>query len=263
MAKLNKPEDLNNAEFKVVYEAPEGTMFSHELWAPELHIINGKCYIYVACDDGDNNNHRMYVLENNSDDPQKPYKMHGKIVEESDKWAIDGTLMNYKGEYYFVWSGWQKDENVCQNLYIAKMKNPYELDGKRVLISTPEFDWELKGATDKFPFINEGAYAFSYNGKHYLTYSAAGSWCEDYCIALLELVGDDPLNPKSWKKHPEFILSENDTVKGAGHCCILQDDDELKVIFHAWEKDEQNIKWDNVYVWCGVMKSTQNGFEIV
>ena len=39
--------------------------YSKELWAPELHIIDGKCYIYVACDNGNNYNHRMYVLENN------------------------------------------------------------------------------------------------------------------------------------------------------------------------------------------------------
>ena len=62
-------DGLKTAVPKVIYEAKQGTPYSKQLWAPELHVIDGKCYIYVACDDGDNHNHRMYVLENGSDDP--------------------------------------------------------------------------------------------------------------------------------------------------------------------------------------------------
>jgi GH43 family beta-xylosidase len=69
----------------LVYE-PTNEKYNKEVWAPELAIINDKCYIYVACDDGDNNNHRMCVLENNSNDPQKPYTFHGVITPKQ----IDG-----------------------------------------------------------------------------------------------------------------------------------------------------------------------------
>jgi hypothetical protein len=37
-----------------VWTAPSGTMYSSQIWAPELHQINGKWYIYVAASDGDN-----------------------------------------------------------------------------------------------------------------------------------------------------------------------------------------------------------------
>jgi GH43 family beta-xylosidase len=43
--------------------------YSKELWAPELHFIKGKWYMYFAADDGNNNNHRIYVLENPTADP--------------------------------------------------------------------------------------------------------------------------------------------------------------------------------------------------
>ncbi len=72
--------------------------------------------------------------------------------------------------------------------------------------------------------------------------------------AALELVGDDPLSPESWKKRPTPILSANDTVKGAGHCSVICDDDAIRVFFHAWSADEEKISWDTVHSWHAVMK---------
>ena len=106
-------EDLKDAKSKMVYHDDK----FHEVWAPELHIINNKCYIYVAMDDGDNYNHRMYVLENNSDDPMVPYVLHGQIKEKNERWAIDGSILYHGGKMYFTWSGWEGLENVCQNIY--------------------------------------------------------------------------------------------------------------------------------------------------
>ena len=246
-------EGLGSAKPTVVYTAEKGKPYSKQLWAPELHIIDGKCYIYVACDDGDNHNHRMYVLENGSDDPMMPYTMHGKISDESDKWAIDGTVISWNGKRYFVWSGWEGDVNVCQNLYIAEMKDPYTLSSPRYLISTPEYDFEKLGAEGGIedPFINEGPYGLVLDGQLYITYSGAGSWCEDYCITALKLVGDDPLNRSHWQKFTSPILCRNDLVKGAGHCSAVQNDEGVLVFFHAWEKDETVIEWNRVAAWCG------------
>ena len=63
--------DANSAESVTVYTAPKGTMYSGEYWAPELHYLDGQWYIYVAADNGDNYNHRMYVLKGTSQDPTK------------------------------------------------------------------------------------------------------------------------------------------------------------------------------------------------
>lgn len=247
---------LSTAESKKVYIPEEGKPYSKELWAPELHVIDDKCYIYVACDDGDNNHHRMYVLENHSNNPMDSYVMHGKISDQSDKWAIDGTVLQYKGDYYFVWSGWEGDSNICQNLYIAKMKSPYELEPERVMISTPEYVWEKRGSTGEIdsPFINEGPFAFVAHDTLYLTYSAAGSWCEDYCIAMLKLVGENPLDPDCWEKFSMPIFSANDLVKGAGHCSVVCENDTTHVFFHAWDKNETNITWNTVSLWHANMK---------
>ena len=142
---------------KKIFTPEAETEYSKEVWAPELHVIDGICYVYFAADDGDNYHHRMYVLTNDSSDPEKlPYRMLGKISDPSDKWAIDGTVMHHGGKTYFIWSGWEGDTNVCQNLYIAEMTSPTALGTERVLISKPEYDWEKLGSTGEVesPCIN-------------------------------------------------------------------------------------------------------------
>ena len=130
-------EDLDKAKVNIVY-TPDKEEYSYELWAPELHIINDKCYIYVAMDDGDNYHHRMYVLYNDSNNPLDPYKMHGQITDKTNKWAIDGTIIEYHNELYMAWSGWEGEKNIAQNIYIAKMSDPFTISSKRRLISSPD-----------------------------------------------------------------------------------------------------------------------------
>ena len=257
-------EGLGSAAEKTVFAAPKGTPYSKQLWAPELHVLDGKCYIYVACDDGNNHTHRMYVLENNSTYPMEPYTMHGRIGDESDKWAIDGTIITHNDRRYFVWSGWEGDTNICQDLYIAEMADPYTLIGPRVRISRPEHDWEKLGSTgeEESPFINEGPFGIEIDGELYITYSGAGSWCEHYCIAMLKLTGEDLLDPESWEKCKEPIFCANETVKGAGHCTIVKDANGLQVFFHAWDKSEENVVWNRVAAWQGTLVKKNGKFEI-
>ena len=255
---------LLTAPEQEVYRPEPGREYSCNLWAPELHIIDGKCYIYVACDDGDKNNHRMYVLENGCDDPLQPYTLHGKLAPETDKYAIDGTVLHHKGQMYFVWSGREGDVSGCQKLYIAKMDGPCALATDRVLISTPEYAWEKRGGLG-IPgksWINEGPFAFTWEGRTWLAYSAAGSWCEDYCIAAMELVGEDPLDPAAWKKLDEPVFSRNETVKGAGHCSMVRDGGKTHVFFHAWEREETQIVWCTVAAWCGELTRKNGRFTI-
>src|SRR5690606_3359152 len=60
---------LREAEMKTVWTPPATGMNSKQIWAPEIHFLEGKWYFYYAADDGDNANHRMWVLENASADP--------------------------------------------------------------------------------------------------------------------------------------------------------------------------------------------------
>ena len=225
--------DWNNVEWTHVWQPEPDRMWSRHIWAPEIHRINDKWYIYVAADDGDNVNHRMYVLEGQGPNPWDPYELKGKITDPSDRWAIDATVLQMPdGKLYFVWSGWEGYEDVAQFIYIAPMSDPLTVSGERVLISKPDYEWEKRGGA---PAVNEGPQVL-WNGDHlFMTYSASGSWSDDYCLGLLRWTGGDPLDPASWEKHPEPVFQKTNRVFGPGHASFAKSPDGTEdwIVYHA------------------------------
>jgi GH43 family beta-xylosidase len=231
-------EDIGKGHWKCVWRPEPGTFHSKEIWAPELHFFQGKWYIYVAADAGDNSNHRMYVLEGTSQDPQKPFIFKGKIAAPLDHWAIDGTVLEMPdNKLYFIWSGWNGAENVAQDLYIAPMSNPWTISGDRVRISRPEYKWEKEGLP-----INEGPETL-WNGNHFFViYSASGFWTDHYCLGQLTWNGGDVLDPKSWVKKPVPVFSGTRTVIAPGHCSFVKSPNgkEDWIIYHAHISADSN-----------------------
>ncbi len=238
-----------------VYAGPQEGMYSHEYWAPELHYINGEWYIYVAADDGNNQNHRMYVLKGTSQDPMQPFEMVGQITDPTNKWAIDGTVMQLGGEMYFIWSGWEGDVNVAQNIYIAHMSDPCTIDSERVCLSVPEYSWEKVGE----PHVNEGPSILQHNGKTFLVYSASGSWTDDYCLGMLTLTGDDPMNPAHWEKSEKPVFKKRPGgCYGPGHNSFCKaSDGSVWMIYHA--NLVSGTGWDGRSIWIAPVTFDENG----
>ncbi len=251
ISKSNKIEGALGTVGQIVFNPPKGTEYSEEIWAPELHYLSGKWYIYFAADDGDNYNHKMFVLESDSEDALGSYQLKGKINSPSDKWAIDGTVLEYKQKLYFIWSGWEGNENVSQNLYIAEMINPYTIKSERIMISRPEYQWEKIGN----PLINEGPQILKNHDKVFIIYSASGSWTDNYCLGQLELIGDNPIIRESWIKKSTPVFSGTEEVISPGHASFAKSPDgsEDWIIYHAakhkgagWDRNirMQKFDWD-------------------
>ena len=233
--KSSRLQDIGTNQWKCVWTPPIGTNYSKEIWAPELHHIQGQWWVYVAADDGKNENHRMYVLEGDSEDPQKPFTFKGKISAPTDRWAIDGTVLQMPdNSLFFVWSGWEQYENVAQHLYIAPMSNPWTIGGERVRISTPELDWEKHGN----PLVNEGPEILWHGTNLFIIYSASGSWGDDYCLGQLSWNRGAVLDPKSWNKKPAPVFSRTAEVFGPGHCSFVKsrDGQEDWIVYHSAKK---------------------------
>ncbi|HVK96591.1 MAG TPA: glycoside hydrolase family 43 protein [Flavisolibacter sp.] len=234
--KTQKITDLGSAPVTTIWTPPTTGAYSKNIWAPELHFINGKWYTYFAADDGQNKNHRLYVLENAAADPTTGnWEFKGKISDPTDKWAIDGSVFEHNGQMYFLWSGWEGDVDVRQDIYIAKMSNPWTITGNRVMISTPTFEWEKIGNPD----VNEGPQVFKNpSGKVFMTYSASGCWTDDYSLGLLSLkAGGDPMNPADWTKSPTpvFAKKPENNAYAPGHNGFFKSKDgsEDWIIYHA------------------------------
>lgn len=239
----NKIENLDKSKEIVVYDNQENLK---NLWAPELHIIDNKCYIYVAADDGNNKNHRMYVLKNNSDNPINNYENVGIISDKSNNWAIDGTVFNYNGNLYFIWSGCNGRITDKQELFIAPMSSPIKISGDKVLISSPIYEWEKCGGNKiDLPYVNEGPSILKINDRIFIIYSASGCWTKDYCLGALELIDENPLLKSSWKKYQEPVFKSNNELIGPGHCTFTKDDKFLYFIFHSFV-NENDLNLTNV-----------------
>jgi GH43 family beta-xylosidase len=246
--------NLKTAEHKTIFIPPKGTNYSRELWAPEVHFINGKWYAYFAADDGNNNHHRMYVLENKSVDPMKgTWDFKGKVGDTTNKWAIDGDVFQYKGQLYMIWAGWEGDTNGEQDIYIAKMKDPMTIEGQRVKISTPTYQWEKHGDlhdANNPPHVdvNEGPQALEHNGKLFIIYSASGCWTDFYALGMLTFTGtDNLLDSTVWKKSDQSVFSASiaNGVYAPGHNSFFKSPNgkEDWILYHANSEPGQGCGW--------------------
>ncbi len=246
------------ADGNVIYAPPAGTEYSEAIWAPELHYLNGEWYIYVAASNGEGVTHRMYVLKGTTQDPTDPFEMVGQITDSTNKWAIDGTVFQHKGELYFIWSGWAGDYNVAQNIYIAHMSDPCTIDSERVLLSIPDHTWERQGNPD----INEGPVILKHEDDIFLVYSASGSWLDSYCLGMLAFQGDDPMNAAHWKKFEEPVFKKKDGLAyGPGHCSFTTAaDGSIWMIYHAIM--ESGGGWESRAVWIAPVSFDKEGTPI-
>lgn len=236
--KTAKMSLLGSSTYRSVW-SPPGSPATRDVWAPELHRINGKWYIYYSAVVAPNNQHRIWALENEAADPLGgTWVSRGQVQLPEDKWAIDGTSIVLNGQQYFAWSGWPEANNTgVQNIYLCRMKDPWTADGPRVLVSTPQYDWERQTSPGA-PLVNEGPEFLLRNDKLFLIYSA--SFCGTDAYALGQLTASTSANltdAPSWIKSdkPVFGPSAANGVYGLGHNSffVTPDGRENWILYHA------------------------------
>lgn len=213
-------EGLAAAEPAVLWRKRESGPLSANIWAPEIHYIRGKWYIYFAAAHTSDTieglfDHRIYVLENESANPlEGEWAEKGQLKTGWESFSLDATTFEHRGEHYLVWP--QKDPAIPgnSNLYIAVLDTPWSIRGDAVRLSVPEYEWETVGF-----LVNEGPAVLKRGGKLFIAYSASAT-DHHYCMGLLTASEDaDPLDPASWTKSPVpvFRTDEEAGVYGPGH----------------------------------------------
>lgn len=237
---------LGSAVPSIAWKQYEKGPMSANIWAPEIYYMEGKWYIYFAAAREDAIfDHRMYVIENQSANPlEGEWVEKGQVKTDWESFSLDATTFEHKGERYYVWA--QRDPKIPgnSNLYIAKMVNPWTIQGPQVMITKPEFAWETIGF-----FVNEGAAVLKRNGKIFITYSASAT-DDHYCMGLLTADEEsDLLDPTSWVKSetPVFETNEENSQFGPGHnsFTISEDGSEDVLIYHA--RNDREIVGDPLW----------------
>ncbi|MDD6579834.1 MAG: family 43 glycosylhydrolase [Lachnospiraceae bacterium] len=239
LRKADKLFNLKDAPEKMIWKKHDKGIMSFHVWAPELHFIFGKWYIYFAAGDVDDIwAIRPYVLECRGDDPFNDEWIEKGMMQCSDEdpfsfraFSLDATVLENHGEYYFIWAEKVGVGKQISNLYIAKMESATKLSTVQVLLTTPDYDWERVGF-----WVNEGPAFIKHDGKIYMTYSASETGVA-YCIGMLSAdENDDLLDPKSWTKSRMPVLKTSEELKiyGPGHNSFtVNDEGEPVMIYHA------------------------------
>lgn len=240
---LRKSDSINGiktAEEKVIWRKHTTGVMGHHIWAPELHKIDGKWYIYFAAGEAENIwNIRMWVLSNESADPtQGEWKEEGRIMTERESFSLDATTFEHKGKRYLIWAqNVRPGENT--SLVLSEMESPTKLTGPEVIITDPKLPWERIGYK-----VNEGPAVIKRNGKIFVTYSASAT-DHNYCMGLLWADENaNLLDTASWNKAQEPVFFTNDSLKrfGPGHSCftVAEDGKTDVLIYHA--RDYKELK---------------------
>ncbi|MFV0564931.1 MAG: family 43 glycosylhydrolase [Flavobacteriaceae bacterium] len=237
--------------FNIWYKHESGPMSQH-VWAPEIHYLDGKWFIYFAASQADDIwKLRPYVLECKGQDPLKNDwvelgQMQAANGDEKTfiDFSLDGTVFENKGKRYFCWAEKTGGQFAASNLYLAEMESPIKLKTPQFMLTTPDYQWERIGF-----WVNEGPAVIKSKGKIYITFSASATGA-CYCMGLMEAdENTDLLNRNSWKKSRYPVL-KTDYIKGIygpGHnsFTVAEDNKTPLCIYHA--RDYENIEGDPLY----------------
>ena len=238
---------LGSAAESVVWRRPSTGQMGGHIWAPELHRIDGRWYIYFAAGDAGNVfNIRMYVIESALADPREPsgWSAPRQIVTPWSSFALDATTFEHLGRRYLVWAQSEPEIAVNTSLYIAEMASPFALATAPVRIATPTLSWEVQGFK-----VNEGAAVLVRNGKVFITFSASATDSR-YCMGLLTAdARANLLDWRSWSKtaDPVFTTNEQTRQYGPGHNSFTVAEDGVTdvMVYHA--RDYRDIVGDPLY----------------
>ncbi len=221
-------DDLAGAEEIVIWDEKDSPTAHRYIWAPEIHEIGGKWYVYFAASDSADNvwDIRCHVIACEGDDPYTDkWVDKGRFQAcEGDnfsfRWfSLDMTYFEAGGKSYVSWA--QNDVN--SNVYIATVNpdEPWKTTCPAVLLTKPEYDWERV----RIP-VNEGPAVLRADGKVFLTFSASATGPE-YCIGLMYADENADLTDiSSWTKLDRPLLTSDDLKKeyGPGHNCFVTDE---------------------------------------
>ena len=259
--------DLKLAEPKVIWHKNEKGPMSTNIWAPELHKVDGSWYIHFAAGDVEKPfSIRMFVLKNDSKNPMNgQWQEMGQLKTHLDSFSLDATTFSHNGKRYLVWAQQNQPATYNSALWIAEMDSPTSIKEPIVAITEPTLDWEVQGYK-----VNEGAAVMIREGKVLLTYSASAT-DHRYAMGLLWADADaDLLDPASWHKKQQPIFASNEKVGrfGPGHSSFVKAEDGVTdlLIYHSRDYKELQgtpLTDPNRHARARVITWDENGFPVL
>jgi len=236
--------------------APERVLWRHLasgplsgfIWAPEMHLIDGRWIMYFAAGPSGGGEDvfriRTYAVVCDGADPMTGnWSVLGQLETPWDSFNLDSTSFVHRGTRYLAWAQREPGIETNSNLYLAPLKTPLTLAAKPARLSVPTLDWEIQGFK-----VNEAPALLARHGKLFMTYSASATDAR-YCMGMLTCRDDaDIMDPANWSKSPApvFKSSPKNKVWGPGHNSFTTDErGRDMLVFHG--RDYEKIEGDPLF----------------
>ncbi|MGC5287632.1 family 43 glycosylhydrolase [Micromonospora sp. DT231] len=231
------------AETTIWSRHTSGEMGAH-IWAPEIHFINNRWYVYFAAGRTDDVwRIRMYALENAGANPLTgSWTERGRITTPWDTFSLDASTFVANGVRYLTWAQQEPGISNNSNVYLARMgANPWQITGTVTRLVVPTYDWETRGYR-----VAEGPAVIQRNGRIFLTYSASATDA-NYCLGMLSASSTaNLLDAGSWSKSPNPVFVSNAATSqyGPGHNSFTVSEDGQSEILVYHDRNYRDISGD-------------------
>ncbi len=239
---------LSTANERVLWRHEKTGPMSGFLWAPELHLIDGRWIMYFAAgpSGGGEDVFRIRTFAVVCDGPDAmtgTWTVLGQLTTPWDSFTLDSTSFVHSGTRYLAWAQREPGIETNSNLYLAPLATPLTLAAKPARLAVPTLDWEIRGFK-----VAEAPALLARNGKLFMTYSASATDAR-YCMGMLTARDDaDIMDPGAWSKSPQPVFKSSPAHKvfGPGHNSFTVDKRGRDIlVYHA--RDYEAIKGDPLF----------------
>ncbi len=239
---------LSTANERVLWRHEKTGPMSGFLWAPELHLIDGRWIMYFAAgpSGGGEDVFRIRTFAVVCDGPDAmtgTWTVLGQLKTPWDSFTLDSTSFVHRGTRYLAWAQREPGIETNSNLYLAPLATPLTLAAKPARLAVPTLDWEIRGFK-----VAEAPALLARNGKLFMTYSASATDAR-YCMGMLTARDDaDIMDPAAWTKSPQPVFKSSPAHKvfGPGHNSFTVDERGRDIlVYHA--RDYEAIKGDPLF----------------
>jgi len=239
---------LSTANERVLWRHEKTGPMSGFLWAPELHLIDGRWIMYFAAgpSGGGEDVFRIRTFAVVCDGPDAmtgAWTVLGQLKTPWDSFTLDSTSFVHRGTRYLAWAQREPGIETNSNLYLAPLATPLTLAAKPARLAIPTLDWEIRGFK-----VAEAPALLARNGKLFMTYSASATDAR-YCLGMLTARDDaDIMDPSAWTKSPQPVFKSSPAHKvfGPGHNSFTVDERGRDIlVYHA--RDYEAIRGDPLF----------------
>jgi GH43 family beta-xylosidase len=239
---------LATARERVLWRHLASGPMSGFIWAPELHLIDGRWIMYFAAGPSGGGEDvfriRTYAVVCDGTNPMTGgWSVLGQLQTSWDSFNLDSTSFVHRGTRYLCWAQREPGIDTNSNLYLAPLATPLTLAAKPARLSVPTLEWEIQGFK-----VNEAPAFLERNGRVFLTYSASATDSR-YCIGMLAANANaDLMFAENWAKSPlpVFATSAEHHIYGPGHNSFTVDErGRDMLVYHA--RDYEKIVGDPLF----------------